>query len=167
MIENKLLPSICLIEITGSSVEAIIPDDFGISKIVVASETMDDISAHQALLEVFDLLNETEIECEFNPDFFPSLPKIELTEEQYLQKENIDQYNESTYREGESRAVVVSRFFDPAGDHVVIRMASKSNEIVGRVVTDPHFYVSEKIISEIDKSKSFIDYRDTATLRIH
>ena len=178
MIRDKLLPSMYLVEVEGESIKALIPGDNGISKIVLASETYPtDFEAHTGLAVVMDyfkdVLGDSPEELrDFNPDFYPSLPPIKLTEEQLQEKAAIDEFieeNQEVHKAKGQLPTAITQFFDMTGDFVTFRWTVSKGEAktVGRVVVDPTFYVREKGIEDAAGKNMFADHRENKTSRVH
>lgn len=170
MIRDKLLPSIYLVEVSGDSIASIIPGNFGIAKIALASETFpNDLEAHATMSKVMDHFGMGVPKVDLNPIFFPTLPELELTKQQQEEKEAIDKFLEARALMNEEPAVAVTQFFDRVGDFVVSRSTAQhaNGQIVGKVAIEPTAYLREKNFEESANKSAFMDYRDSIQSRIH
>lgn len=163
---DKIIPSFFILEIEGKAIESIIPGDFGIEKISLGTfDFASDMHATSALKQL--LLNITSVpnldmssskeSVSFNPEFFPSISIIELTQEQKDQKDRAqelaEEYSEQLSSQNKS-AFVIGKTFDPLGDFVESRWIIESPEfkIKGRVAISPEQYAIHKV-----KMKTFKD----------
>jgi len=154
MIADKILPSFYFLDIRGIAVESIIAGDFGIDEIFIESKDFNtDLDATAALKNALsfitsalhlDTSNATE-KVNFNPDFFPSLAKIEVTEQQMIDYQAMldEADSQST---SDKDVIVLTKFFDTMGDYVQSRweVDAPTFNIVGRIAVDPDMYISEK-----------------------
>lgn len=157
MIADKVLPSIYSIELEGLAVRAIIGGEHDIERIDLASnEFPNDLAAMAGLKTALtfivgspELANHTMKEVvEFNPEFFPSLPAPELTEEQLERQELLaDQLLdvEAELEPGQI-AVPMTKTFDSLGDFVETRwlIEAPTFKIIGRVSVEPAEYMKFK-----------------------
>ena len=155
MIASKILPSFYTIKIEGEAVQALIPGDFGINRIAIGSKDFEtDLMATDALHQSMQFLSsapvidisELEETVDFNPEFFPSLTPMELTQEQ---KDEIKRAEDAADEMPEipgQQAVVLTRMFDPLGDFIESRWTLKSPKMVieGKVGVNPDIYMTQK-----------------------
>lgn len=163
MIADKILKSFYIVELKESAVDTIFNGDFGISKITLGSRDFDtDLMATEAMRRVLKFvalgahvdpatLNE---KVEFNPEFFPSLPPIVLSEEeqevQDALKEHEEELDEELSEQGRT-AVVVTRQFDPLGDFVESRWTLEAPKFraEGKIAINPDAYMKAKSIDKM------------------
>jgi hypothetical protein len=153
MIADKIIPSIYVLELEGVAATSLIGGDFGIKSILIGSNDFKtDLLATSALQGALKSLtqapfadSESKETIEFNPDFFPTLPKIELTEEQRRENEEDEELAASMEDEIQT-AVVLTRNFDPLGDFVESRWTVQGDnfKILGKVVVNPDHYAVVK-----------------------
>lgn len=153
MIANKIISSFYILEIYGDAVSSVFEGEFGIDKIVCGSVMMQtDLDATASMKGALDNLtadlnleNASE-KIDFNPDFFPTLEKVPLTEEQIddmiILEEQVDDMNEKLAKDGKT-AIALTRLFDPLGDFVVSRWAVESPDfkIIGKVAVHQDKYM--------------------------
>jgi hypothetical protein len=154
MIADKILPSFYFLEIRGSAVESIFAGDYGIEEIHIESKDFNtDLDATAALKNALnfvtsaphlDTSSATE-KIDFNPDFFPSLAKIEVTEEQQIAYQALldEAANQSS---ADKDVIVLTKLFDSMGDYVQSRwrVDAPTFSVVGRIAIDPDLYIAEK-----------------------
>lgn len=175
MICEKLLPSMYLIEVLGDAVTTIIPGDNGIDRIVFASETYtNDIEAREKLDKVLTFLKGDvegwDEKVALNPEFFPSMPALVLSEEQEQHQQEIESYIEQASMKSERQVgIPVSQFFDSVGDFVISRSTVSTGEstIVGRVAVMPTFYSSEKSFLYEDQKSPYYKSPIVNHTRLH
>jgi len=88
-------------------------------------------------------------EMSYNPEFFPTLKPIELTEEQKaVEEETMETVAALRHQmHGSGKAFVpITNLFDPIGDFVEARYTVESNEMLveGKVAVNPQYYMLEK-----------------------
>jgi len=170
MIADKVIPSFYIVEIEGDAIESIFPGDFGIQKIVFGSHDFDtDLSATSALRDTLEFitsaphldLTEVTEKIDFNPEFFPTLEKIALTEEQLIQQQSaeemLDDMSEQ-FDNANQTAIVMSRVFDEIGDYVESRWQIHSPDfnVVGKVAVNPDSYIAEKAKEKFMQTKTLL-----------
>lgn len=175
MIADKIIPSFYIVDIEGNAIESILPGDFGIKKISIGSNDFDtDLSATAALRDVLefitsgshlDLSNVTE-KIDFNPEFFPTLEKLKLTEEQEtymaITEEMLDAAASKT--NNHQQTIIMPRIFDDMGDFVESRWTINSPEfrIIGKIAVSPQTYIEEKAKQQfMQSSPSFLSEKST------
>ena len=85
----------------------------------------------------------------YNPEFFPTLPELELSDEQLEEMERVqeeaDVMNSEVNEKGQI-AVPLTRNFDSLGDFIESRWVVKGPqfEVVARVGVNPHAYSKVK-----------------------
>ena len=96
MIASKIFPSFYAIELSGDASQVIIPGDFAIDKIALASKNFDnDIAAMHALDIILNYIvaspdiniDKAIITTDYNPEFFPSVKPIKIPTEVLLNQE--------------------------------------------------------------------------------
>ncbi len=159
MISGKVFPCYYLVDVSGEAVKALIPGDYKIRNITVGSKHFpNDMYAMAALQEAMTTLTmivdptEPIEQIDYNPEFFPTLKPIELTEEQKKAQERMKkQAAEMTAKLAEKNqfAVPMSTIFDPIGDFVETRWTitakDKDMRIQGKIAADPNDYLLEKM----------------------
>lgn len=180
MIADKIFPSFYMIEVVGQAVESIIPGDFGIERIAFSTNSYQtDLTAIEALQEAVNyIIDSPQINSDnikehisFNPEFYPSVGPIELTQQQ------IDDYElsveaaeiESEKLEGTGQmAIPISRKFDALGDFISSRWIFESADfqIIAKTAMDPTKYIEEKTI-EIMTQKSRPLFPDKNEVTFH
>ncbi len=163
MIAEKIIPATYIVAINGKAVNSIIDGDFGIEQIIVGSTEFDcDLLAMTALQEgvqyVVEQLGDDEFNFEekidFNPDFFPSIPKLELSEDAALDAEEIEAQaalmSLELYEKGKF-PVVLTQHFDELGDFVETKWKIEGNNfsISAKIAVNPDFYIQEKAMEKI------------------
>lgn len=157
MIADKLYPSFYLIEFEDEATSLVIPGDFGIKRIAIGSRDYpNDMLAYGDLersirFAVSNIDKDMDIleEVSFNPEFFPTLKPIELTDEQKEQNEQLEEYVDELRENLETSSQVViplTNTFDPIGDFVTTRWEIVGDNfcIEGRVAVQPQYYLLEK-----------------------
>lgn len=159
MISAKVFPCYYLVDVSGEAVKALIPGEYGIRNITVGSKHFNnDMYALAALQEAMmtitmlvDPLEPVEV-MDFNPEFFPTLKPIQLTEEQKAAHEAMQQKADEMSEEladDNQFAVPLSTVFDPIGDFVETRWTitakDKNMRIQGKIAADPNDYLMEKM----------------------
>jgi hypothetical protein len=157
MIANKILPALYILDLEGeaASLEFLLGQNFGVKRVTIGSyDFTNDMEAASAGQEAVDFMLEnnkldhddyTE-SVDYNPEFFPSIPTIEPTEEQLTQEAIAEEYAESLVKEDNQFPVVVTRRFDPLGDYVAVRMQleAANYKIKMRIAINPNVYMDEK-----------------------
>ena len=154
MIADKILPSFYFLEIRGAAVESIFAGDFGIEEILIESKDFNtDLDATAALKNALNFVtsaphldtSEATEKIDFNPDFFPSLAKIEVSEEQQVAYEALLD-EAASQASADKDVIVLTKFFDTMGDYVQSRwkVDAPTFSVVGRIAIDPDLYIAEK-----------------------
>jgi hypothetical protein len=158
MIADKILKSFYIVELHDGAINTIFNGDFGISKITLGSRDFDtDLMATDAMRCVLKFVAlgarvdpETLVEkVEFNPEFFPSLPPIVLTEEAQEMQDALTEHEEELDEELSNvgkTAVVITRKFDPLGDFIESRWTIEAPKfkVEGKIAVNPDAYMKAK-----------------------
>lgn len=155
MIADKVLPCFYLLEVEGKAIEALIPGDYGIHKIVAGSLNFpNDIQAIDGLKTAVQVImsrvdaDDVVEKIEYNPEFFPTLAPLELTEEQKLKIERTEAAVEELQEKlgSNSIAVPITNIFDPLGDFIEAKWSITATDIhvEGKVAVAPEQYLLEK-----------------------
>lgn len=154
MIADKILPSFYFLEIHGNAVESVFAGDFDIDEVLIESKDFStDLDATAALKHALDFItsaphldiHNAKEQIDFNPDFFPSLKKIEISEDQQIAYQQLlDEAASQT--DANKDVLVLTKFFDNMGDYVLSRwqVNTPSFNVIGRIAIDPDVYISEK-----------------------
>lgn len=159
MISAKVFPCYYLIDVSGEAVNALIPGDYKIQRITVGSKHFtNDMYAmaalQEAIMTITMIVNPAEPveKIDYNPEFFPTLKPIELTEQQKRHQEEMQRKAaEMTEKLSDKQqfAVPLSTIFDPAGDFVETRWTvtakDKKMRIQGKIAADVNEYLMEKM----------------------
>lgn len=156
MIADKVYPSFYVIELEGKATKAFVSGDFGIDKIAIGSldyktdlEALSGLTdAMSNLLSDVDKTDDIVEEIVYNPEFFPTLKPLELTEEQKANRLKTEEVIEDMQEKlGENQvAIPLTNDFDPLGDFVEARWTIKSTDfkIEGKVAVNPQHYLLDK-----------------------
>jgi len=156
MIADKLYPSFYLLELEGKAITAIIPGDFGINKIAVGSiDFPSDMMAIGGLTDAMRFVTgsleaaNTVEEVSFNPEFFPTLAPLELTEAQQeaiMENEEAAEDLQEELEDTDKVVVPLTNSFDSIGDFVETRwiVTAEGFRVEGRVAVQPQYYLIEK-----------------------
>lgn len=175
MIAEKIIPAFYIVSVSGEATRSIIDGDFGISQITIGSTEFDcDLLAMNAVQEavqyVVDQMGKEELDFEekidFNPDFFPSVPKRELTEDEALDDEeahaqaslmSLELYDQGKF------PVVLTQHFDELGDFVETKwkIDGKDFSINAKIAANPDLYIQEKAMEQI----TFFEATDKSTVQ--
>ena len=152
MIANKLLQSYYMIGLTGDAakLEFIFGKDFRIMGVEINSlDFRSDVdAAHEGRQALEFFLNGAEVKSsdfQLNPEFFPHVPEIQLTELQ--RRTNEDALVAAQDMATETQIpLVLTRNFDDLGDFVSSRLDVSGDNFTAsmKVVMDPEQYLSEK-----------------------
>lgn len=164
MIESKLIPSFYMAHIEGKAVERLFVGDFGIAGIELCSNDFEnDFSATGALHTVMKYLTATQenrVEnVDFNPEFFPSLEPVKLSEEHTSLLEEAEEAAKAyETKEPGNLQVIMTRAFDSFGDFVESRWTSKSenSNVLGRIALNPDEYMKAKAYDKICQAIAFV-----------
>lgn len=176
MITNSLIPSFYTIDVEGDAIGSFFLGDFGIEKITFLSNYFDnDLAATSSLQKSLEniktlpkIASEKLVEkVDFNPEFFPTLEAIQLTPEQILAAEELEEQLSEHIDPGRV-AVAMTFFFDPAGDYVQSRWKINSKElsILGKVCYHPQEYLQKKANIKAETLNS-INPTEIATPKVH
>lgn len=176
MIATSVFQSFYIADFQGEALKPFDLEDFDIDKMSIASgmfETdLDAAAALQVLIRfVAEDLNfvNTKLDIQYNPEFFPSISKQELSEEQELNLELLQQEADKTSDE-KHVAVILTSLFDPIGDYIESRMTISSSKfkIVGRVGIDPERYLNELGKAKAEEMNMFISGKpENLTVALH
>lgn len=132
-------PSMFLIEIQGELVKTFHSEH--IEKIFITSEFYENdlITTDHLINSMKDVLD-GHLEAEYNPDFYPTIDKIELSDFEEAMIE--DSY--SQLKPGE---IAIFNKFDPLGDNVKARYTIKTDDsvLIGKVMLRPDDYFKETL----------------------
>ena len=169
MIADKIIPSFYMIEAEGRAAESVINGPFGIKKIVIGSKDFDnDMDATAAMQQSVEFITNflkpdwsavTE-KIDYNPEFFPSLPQTELTEEQKLKMVEAELQAESMQENLEDNqvAIVIAKVFDTIGDYVQSRWVLDGGDfkVISKVGVNPDRYLQNKVIDTLAANDKFV-----------
>lgn len=169
MISDTIFPSFYIVEVEGEAVKSLISEDFGIERISLGSiDFATDLVATEAMkkaLEFFmtgiNLGDDTVTEqIDFNPEFYPSVGKLTLTDEQKIQQEEAQQAADDMQEKlaaAGKMAVLITRAFDPLGDFVESRWTVEAPvfKIQAKIVANLNQYMQQKNLEEIKQKLSF------------
>lgn len=150
-IADKLIPSFYIIDVTGQAVQSILPGEFGIEKIAIASRDFsNDMDAQAALsnamafITLNPVLDKTYAEesVNYNPEFFPSLLPLNVENP----REVLTQEMQEMVLPNGAVAIPITNAFDILGDFIESRWLIKSPtfKIEGRVAVSPDKYITHK-----------------------
>ena len=175
MIASKIFPSFYAIELSGDASQVIIPGDFAIDKIALASKNFDnDIAAMHALDIILNYIvaspdiniDKAIITTDYNPEFFPSVKPIKIPTEVLLNQEVIqDEINESIGNRDQIN-IMITKNFDILGDFVEMRKSIKGVDfnVDGRVAINPDKYAEQKAVDLVVQSYSISSKPPTMTI---
>lgn len=152
MIADKLIPAFYVVDIEGSAatLEHFIGTKHQIKHITISSRDMrHDLDAYDAMDKTIRTFKEGAVEDELtvNPEFFPSIPAIELTPEMEAMEAHMAKASEEIeHNEPNAIAVSITRRFDEWGDFVSIKreVSGDDFQIKAKVAVHPRRYVLEK-----------------------
>lgn len=175
MIADKIIPAFYVVEIEGSSVNALFNGDFGIEKVVAASASFKtDIAAINAAMICVDSISEMSDgefikSIEFNPEFFPTLSPIKSDDEEDILADQAvaDAITQQSMESGKIPVVATFRF-DPLGDYVESRYSAKSKSatVMAKIAVDPNIYINHKAAEQVMRSE-LIDRSALSRINIH
>lgn len=169
MIAGKILPCFYLLKLEGAAIETVFPGEFNIEEVIIKSgdfaTDMDTISASKFAMAFVtnnpnvDIKNIRE-NVKFNPDFFPSLPKIELSEEQKQQQEELDEIADEK-SEGGKKYIALTRIFDDMGDFVHTKWTIEGDNFAStlKIGVNIDSYIKEKTEEYLSTEKSLISVK--------
>lgn len=156
MIADKMMPSFYMIEVEGLATKGVVPGDHGIDRISIGSTDYENDmmamagmnAAMKNILKNIDM-EDVQQEVSFNPEFFPTLKPIELTEEQKAEEEETLETVEALRYQMQASGkfvVPISSVFDPLGDFVEARFTVETSDmkVEGKVAANPQHYMIEK-----------------------
>lgn len=156
MISSKILPAFYLIELEGeaANLDFLFGQDFGIEHVRIGSlDFSSDLEAARAGQEVVEFfsengrldLNSLEEKIEYNPEFYPTLKPLDLTDDQKMAELITQEAAEESTSETQL-AVVLTRHFDSLGDFVAIRLSAEGSnfKMMMRVAVNPEVYLVQK-----------------------
>lgn len=165
MILTTQIPSFYVVELDGEILNDIVGSNFNLNKLVITSNDFaNDLEVVAALDMVMEKISPNKVKPvqTFNPDFFPSLDPIKLTDQQIQENKDFeDALLDQEPQESDGGALVIkipiTRNFDPMGDFVILKSIKRSSKygIIGKVVADTSWYVGE-----ITKRMFDEDYKD-------
>ena len=173
MITAKIIPAFYIIEVDGEAVNALFPGDYGISKIVIGSgEYQTDIIAVNAGEKIIELITEnyttTSELKEFNPEFFPSMPRVsgEVAEDRL--REEIEQQEAALGGSDNAKYVpiILTKYFDELGDFVEAKHTIVGDDFsaVAKIAITPQNYLLEKkVLEEATRGSGYYDGRQAKT----
>jgi hypothetical protein len=170
MLETEVIPAYYVVEVSGTAVKSIIPGNFGIDHIAIGSlDFPNDLSALSALqtamrfisAQVDITLPEVEERIDYNPEFFPTMKPLELTDQNKddhetaieIQEELDDNADEIEMLNGTRQiAVPITKVFDPLGDFVETRwtISAPDFRFQGKVFVTPDAYLYQKALRMVD-----------------
>jgi hypothetical protein len=176
MISNSVFESFYIADFEGDALQAFNLANFDIEKLSIASGKFEtDLDALRALQYLMDFATEdlsfvgADIVSDFNPTFFPTLPKPALSDEQVLRQEELQEAAEKSETET-TVAVVLTSLFDPMGDYIETRMTATAPKfkVMGRIGIDPDQYLSELGKAKAEEMNMFISARkENLTTSLH
>jgi hypothetical protein len=160
MIADKILPSFYLLELKGeiASFEQIVGQRFNIKSIHIASGDFgSDVEAMAAAESVVEFLlqnpqvkiEESTSKCtkQFNPDFYPMLDALEVSDETLEEEERVQaQALMLAEKDPTFSSAIITKRFDDIGDFIAYRMniQGENFDLQLKVGVDPHVYILEK-----------------------
>ena len=184
MIADKIVHCYYSVEIQGDLIDQTLGDmglSYGIGSIKFASNNffndLEAISGMQSALESLCLMakinmDSIQVEEKFNPDFFPTLEPIKLSQEQKLEMEESElmaQDASESLQEQNKIAVTVTKAFDPLGDTVQCVLDAKVDGLtmLGKIHTEIDEYLKHKATGILDvKDQAFI-FKTIPSVSIH
>lgn len=169
MIADKVYPSFYVVELEGKATQAFVSGDFGIDKIAIGSlDFKTDLEALSGLTSVMsnllanvDKTDDIVEEVAYNPEFFPTLKPLELTEEQKANQLRTEETIENMQEQLEANnqvAIPLTNVFDPLGDFVEARWTIKSADlkIEGKLAVNPQHYLLDKQRDKLQEANTKI-----------
>ena len=177
MIANKIFDSFYIAEFEGDAIKDFIDGDYDIAQIAFASAPFSSDLAASVALDLFinDVaLNiegdyDADIKMDYNPIFFPTIKQKELTLDEELEIETLQNEADKS-SDAQHVAVILTRLFDPMGDFIESRITITTDrfKIIGKVGVNPDNFLAS--LGEIKKEEMnmFISARPPSlTMGIH
>lgn len=155
MIATKVLPAFYVLDLEGdaANLEWLFGDDFKIKHVRVGSRdfrsdldaTLAGTTAVNFIIEQTDVSTDKADQVRLNPDFFPSAPALQLTQEQLDLMEEIQEESDKMIEQGQV-ALKLTKNFDELGDFVTSHLSSSGDDfkIDLKIAINPNTYMDEK-----------------------
>jgi hypothetical protein len=177
MIANTVFDSFYIAEFEGEAIKDFICGDFDIAQIAFASAPFSSDLAASIALDSFindvalniDGDYHADVKMDYNPVFFPTIKQKELTLEEELDLETLQEEADKS-SDPQHIAVILTRLFDPMGDFIESRITitAENFKMIGKIGVNPDEFLAS--LGEIKKEEMnmFISARPPClTMGIH
>lgn len=176
MIGDKLAKAFYLVTISGEAVKTFFDGNFGIDSIVISSDLFpDDITASVALGQIVEYittdpdidLSVIKEEMALNPDFFPNVPPVEVTDDMQEKYDmQIAQIKATNSIPEDSIPIIMTKNFDELGDFFMVRwkMHSDTTDVVARIGIMPSEFMYLKHL--IGDDPMLVAHRENSECKI-
>ncbi len=162
MIGDKLTKAFYLVSVRGDAIKTFFDGDFGIDNILISSDLFpDDLTAGVALGNLVQYIaSDPEVsmdgvseDVELNPEFFPSVEPIKVTEEMQEQYDSeVSELKSSHSLPENAIPVIMTKNFDELGDFFMTRWKIHSDtlDVTARIGIVPSEFMYLKSITGDD-----------------